>query len=62
LDICYFSFNFKLFFYKIAGDKDTRPEDLIAKSFVPKYKTFEQDLMDEYGIKETKERAETYFY
>lgn len=44
------------------SDKDTKPNELIKETFVAKYKTFEQDLMDEYGIKETRERAPTFVY
>lgn len=44
------------------GEKDMSPDELKEVSFEAKYKTFEQDLMDAYDIKETKERAETYVY
>ena len=44
------------------GDKDTIPELIIAKTFQPKYKSFEQDLTDEYGLETQGERAETYVY
>ena len=43
-------------------DKDTKPVDLAKETFVAKYKSFEQDLMDEYGIKETRQRAQTFVY
>ena len=44
------------------GDKDTAPAEHAEITFQPKLKTFEQDLMDEYGIEETKERAATFIY
>lgn len=46
----------------LAGPKDTVPEDLEAETFKAKYKTFEQDLIDEYGLTESGERAPTYVY
>lgn len=43
-------------------DKDTKPADLVKATFVPVYKSFEQDLMDHYNIKDTRQRAPTYVY
>lgn len=44
------------------GDKDTAPSEHSEVTFKAKYKTFEQDLMDEYEIEEPKERAPTFVY
>jgi hypothetical protein len=53
----------KLFFFvNKAADKDTRPEDLKVKTFVTKYKTFEEDLADEYNLEKQPPRAQTYIY
>lgn len=43
-------------------DKDTLEEHLSKVTFVPKLKTFEMDIMDEYGIKEDRVPAKTYWY
>lgn len=53
---------FKSLCLLIAGEKDTVPDILAQVTFEPKYKTFEQDLMDEYNIKETRQRAPTFIY
>ena len=45
-----------------AGPKDTLAETVKQETFEAKLKTFEQDLMDEYGIKEDRERAPTFVY
>ena len=47
--------------YKPA-EKDTKPTDLIKRTFAAKYKSFEQDLMDQYKINETRQRAPTFVY
>ncbi|CAF0775351.1 unnamed protein product [Brachionus calyciflorus] len=44
------------------GDKDTSPNELVKETFIPKYMSFELDLMQEYGIKETKQKGQTYVY
>lgn len=43
-------------------NKDTTEAVLTKITFEAKLKTFEQDLMDEYGIKEDRQRAPTYYY
>lgn len=43
-------------------NKDTTEAVLTKITFEAKLKTFEQDLMDEYGIKEDRQRALTYYY
>ena len=49
-----------LFF--IAGAKDTVSDEASKETFAPKYKNFEQDLMQEYGIEKEGERASTFIY
>ncbi|KAL0279557.1 UNVERIFIED_CONTAM: hypothetical protein PYX00_001089 [Menopon gallinae] len=46
----------------IERGKDTVDAAMCKVTFVPKLKTFEMDLMDEYGIKEDRIPAKTYWY
>ena len=60
---CYYFKSLNNFFLNhLAGDKDTQPEILKLKTFEPKYKSFEQELSEEYGLPELPKRATTYFY
>lgn len=43
-------------------DKDTLQKELTKVTFKPKLKTFEQDIMDQMGIKEDRKKAKTYWY
>lgn len=42
--------------------KDTKAKDLEKITYVPKLMTFEQDIMQELGIKEDRVAAEMYWY
>jgi len=44
------------------SEKDTKEEELKEVTFKPKLCTFEQDIMNVMGIKETRKRAKTYWY
>lgn len=46
----------------IETAKDTKEKELTEVTFVPKLKSFEQDIMDAMGIKDTRQRAKTYWY
>jgi hypothetical protein len=46
----------------LATAKDTSPYIVDKETFVPAYKSFEDDLSDTYGIKIEKKRAKTYVY
>lgn len=46
----------------LDSEKDTRDSDLTVITFKPKLTTFEQDIMDSMGIKETRMPAKTYWY
>ncbi|XP_065297655.2 large ribosomal subunit protein uL24m [Dermacentor albipictus] len=53
--------------YKLKGayaeqPKDTRAKELEKITFVPKLMTFEQEIMEELGIKEDRVPAKTYWY
>ncbi|KAI1719227.1 ribosomal proteins 50S l24/mitochondrial 39S l24 domain-containing protein [Ditylenchus destructor] len=42
--------------------KDTKADDVLKKTYEPKLCTFEEDIMNEYGIKEDREPKPTYWY
>jgi hypothetical protein len=46
------------------GEKDTEPVQVVDKTFVPRYKTFEQELTEIYcnDDESKKERAPTFIY
>ncbi|XP_064618873.1 large ribosomal subunit protein uL24m-like [Lineus longissimus] len=48
--------------YKENAEKDTKPDEVIKVTFEPKLKTFEQEIMEEMGIKEDRKPAKTYWY
>jgi hypothetical protein len=50
------------FFCGAECDKDTKEDDLKEATFKPKLCTFEEDIMNAMGIKETRKRAKTYWY
>ena len=59
----FFIFLINIFFnFQIAGPKDMKEDDIQNETFKAKLKSFEQDLMEEYNIEETRERAQTYKY
>lgn len=43
-------------------EKDTEPEEVQKITFEPKLKTFEMDIMDEFGIKETRKPRVMFWY
>ena len=49
-------------FFPANPKKDTVERILEKDNYVPKLKTFEQDIMDSMGIKETRKRGKTYWY
>ena len=56
---------FKILIYLnsyIAGPKDMKEDDVQTETFKAKLKSFDQELMEEYNIEETRERAPTYIY
>ena len=44
------------------GDKDTKENELKKITFEPKLCTFEEDIMEEMNIVETRKPAKTYWY
>jgi hypothetical protein len=53
----------KIFFCFAEEPKDTRKNELIAVTYKPTTKTFEQDIMDTMGIVETRKPiGATYWY
>lgn len=44
------------------AEKDTKDDEVVKKTFEARYKTFEQDLMDEYNIKMPKKTSKTFVY
>ena len=49
-------------FVSVNPDKDTSPDTVKKVTYEPKLKTFEEDMMDSFGIKEDRTPAETYWY
>ena len=48
--------------YAESTEKDTTEAAVMRVSFEPKMKTFEQDIFDQMGIKEQRQKAPTYWY
>lgn len=44
------------------AEKDTTEKQLEEPTYKANLKTFEQDIMDSLGIKETRTRGKTYWY
>lgn len=51
---------FMMFLANVATD--TGEKELEEDNYVPKMKTFEQDILDSMGIKDTRKRGKTYWY
>jgi len=48
--------------YNESADKDTKEEELLEVTFKPRLVTFEEDILQETGIVETRRPAKTYWY
>ena len=59
---CKIEFCVYFHFFPANPKKDTVERILEKDNYVPKLKTFEQDIMDSMGIKETRKRGKTYWY
>ena len=44
------------------GPKDTSVEDALEKTFVPRLKTLEEEVMEAMGIQETRRHKKVYWY
>uniref|UniRef100_A0A023FVP7 Large ribosomal subunit protein uL24m n=1 Tax=Amblyomma parvum TaxID=251391 RepID=A0A023FVP7_AMBPA len=56
------TYDYKVKSAYIEQPKDTKAKELEKITFVPKLMTFEQEIMEEHGIKEDRVPAKTYWY
>jgi len=48
--------------YRENPTKDTKREDVLENTFEPKLASFESDLMESYGVTDTRTYGKTYWY
>lgn len=60
-DILVFKLSYK-FPFSASKNKDTDKNEVNRVTFVPKLKSFEQDIMDQMGIKEDRQYRKTFWY
>lgn len=46
----------------IDGPKDTSVEDALERTYVPRLKTLEEEVMEAMGIQETRRHKKVYWY